>query len=343
MVLKERIALMAKLGQYFLENNGHWKAIKEDAFLQNPWFLPEYIDLATNQIATAYLQPELLEKWVVPFSSFTENKPGPEIGIVMAGNIPLVGFHDFLSVFISGCRQRIKFSSKDKVLWDHIFELLKEWNPAIEGLVSFTDQLKNCDGYIATGSNNSARYFDYYFAKYPHIIRRNRSSAAILTGNETQEALSKLTDDLCLYFGLGCRNVTQIFIPENYNFEPLKLALKKYHHHLEYTKYKNNFDYQLALILLNKVTFEPADPVLLVPSGSLFAPISVVHYQKYKHKEELLSLLPGEQELQCIMTDEDGLLQNRNTLSFGTAQYPSLSDFADQENTLVFLNKLKNS
>lgn len=342
MILKERIALMSRLGQYFLDNNDDWKAVKEEAFLQNPWFLPEYIDLAVHQISTAYLQSELLAEWVAPFSSFSGNRTNPEVGIVMAGNIPLVGFHDFLSVFISGCRQRIKLSSKDNALWKAIFKLLKEWNSDVENLVVFTDQLKNCDGYIATGSNNSARFFDYYFAKYPHIIRRNRSSAAVLTGNESPETLSLLADDLCLYFGLGCRNVTKILIPEHYDFEPLKDALKKYAHHLSYPKYKNNYDYQLALILLNKLAFKPADPVLFVPSDSLFAPISVVHYQEYKSVEERDSLLPKEEETQCIITGAETKISFRITLPFGTAQYPSLSDFADQENTLVFLNKLKN-
>lgn len=341
MILKERIALMTKLGQYILGNNHQWSAAKEEAFLQNPWFLPEYIDLSTNQIATSYLRPELLEEWVAPYAAFTENKSTPEIGLIMAGNIPLVGFHDFLSVFISGCKQRIKLSSKDKALWNHITALLKEWNPEFESLLTFTDQLKNCEGYIATGSNNSARYFDYYFAKYPHIIRRNRSSAAVLTGEETPEELSKLADDLCLYFGMGCRNVTQIFVPENYLFEPLKEALKKYQHHLEYAKYKNNYDYQLALILLNKLSFEPADPVLFVPSESLFAPISVVHYQVYKNKEDLMRLLPEKEETQCLLSEKLILAENKTT-PFGTAQYPTLTDYADQENTLLFLNTLKN-
>lgn len=343
MLLKERIAVLVRLGAYFSENNGSWKAAKEEAFLQNPWFLPEYIDNAILHIAQAYLQQNLLEKWVASYSSFWGEQTDKEVGIVMAGNIPLVGFHDFLAVFISGCRQRIKLSSKDKVLWNHIFNLLKEWTRETERLITFTDELKNCNAYIATGSNNSARYFDYYFAKYPHIIRRNRSSVAILTGKELQRDLAKLAYDICLYFGLGCRNVTQLLVPKNYDFHPLKIALEKYHSHLNYSKYKNNYDYQLALMLLNKVAYQPADPVLLVPSENLYAPISVLHYREYQNEEELLKILPKKEETQEIISQEGVLPEETPVVPFGLAQLPKLVDYADGVNTLTFLDNLRNS
>jgi len=342
MILKERIALMARLGDYFMEDGDRWKKAKEEAFLQNPWFLPEYIDCATKQIARSYLQKNLLEEWVQAYQALSATQSAtPEVGIVMAGNIPLVGFHDFLSVFISGCRQRIKLSSKDKALWHHILGLLTEWHTEVAQLVSFTDQLRSCQAYIATGSNNSARYFDYYFSKYPHIIRRNRSSVAVLTGEENADDLRKLADDICLYFGLGCRNVTQLLVPEGYDFNALKEALAAYRHHLEEPKYKNNYDYQLALILLNKITYEPAGPVLLVPSDSLFAPISVLHYRSYHNTEALLKALPKAEETQCVIARHAVLPEAIPTIPFGAAQHPQLSDYADQIDTLSFLSTLK--
>lgn len=343
MVLKERIALMAQLGQYFLDNNEEWKAVKKQAFLENSWFLPEYIDKVTQHIAHSYLQQNLLENWIAPYPVFTQPLPMPEVGIVMAGNIPLVGFHDFLASFISGCRQRIKLSSKDKVLWSHIALLLKKWNKDTENLFSFTDQLKNCDAYIATGSNNSARYFDYYFAKYPHIIRRNRSSAAILSGNETTEMLAGLVDDICLYFGLGCRNATQLFVPENYDFSPLEAALNRYDYHLDYSKYKNNYDYQLALILLNKMSYRTATPVLLVPSDSLYAPLGVVHYKTYDNLKDINKILPAANELQCLIAQPHLSTEELPIIPFGQAQSPALTDYADGVNTLSFLSTLKNN
>ncbi|HET8573467.1 MAG TPA: acyl-CoA reductase [Edaphocola sp.] len=341
MTLKERIALMTRLGAYFLENNNDWQTAKEQAYRQNPWFIPAYIDKAVNQIAQAFLTREALDNWAAPYPSFKSEDYGPEVGIVMAGNLPLVGFHDFLSVFISGCRQRIKLSSKDSVLWQHIFRELQEWRPETEQLIAVGEQLKNCAAYIATGSNNSSRYFQYYFAKFPHIIRKSRSSIAVLTGRETPEALSALCDDICLYFGLGCRNVTQVFVPENYDFGPLKKALKKYEHHLDYSRYKNNYDYQLALVLLNKIDYQAMEPVILVPSDSLFAPISVLHYQTYGSREQLSNALPPVEELQCIVAEPDSIPDNFPATTFGQSQFPVLDDYADGVNTLEFLSALK--
>lgn len=343
MVLKERIDLMGRLGKFFLENNQDWQTVKEKAYAHNPWFLPEYIDLAIQHIANAFLNPELLSKWVESYPSFWKKSTTPEVGIVMAGNIPLVGFHDFLSVFISGCRQKIKLSSKDAVLWEYIIKLLQKWAPETSGLIRISEQLKNCDAYIATGSNNTARYFEYYFAKYPHIIRRNRSSIALLRGNETEQMLSGLCDDVCLYFGLGCRNVTQLIVPEGYDFKPMEKTLEKYTCHLDLNRYKNNYDYQLALALLNKINYQSLDPVLLISSTSIFAPISVLHYQEYKQTEKPINdILSKGNYLQCIFTGEETIFgKNRRTNEFGTGQFPLLNDYADQVNTLSFLNTLK--
>ena len=253
-----RIEIAAQLGEYILSDPIEWQQTKQEASLRNPWFTPEFIHLAAQNIAKSFLGKEKLQVWI---SSYEIKTIEPKkIGIVMAGNIPLVGFHDLLCVFISGNKAVIKPSSKDEVLIKHFAQKLSEWsakrrtpseNEEFNELIVVQEMLKGCDAYIATGSNNSARYFKYYFKKYPHIIRRNRTSIAVLDGSETADELEKLADDVHLYFGMGCRNVTKIFVPKGYDFIPLLSAFKKYDHFKEHHKYKNNYDYNLALHILN--------------------------------------------------------------------------------------------
>jgi hypothetical protein len=251
------------------------------------------------------------------------------IGIIMAGNIPLVGFHDWLSVFITGNKAMIKPSSKDTVLIRHLMDKLMEWEPAAGDLTLFREMLKGCDGYIATGSNNSSRYFDFYFRKYPHIIRRNRTSIAILDGKETMDELALLADDVFTYFGRGCRNVTKLYVPEGYDFVPLLEAFKKYAWVADHNKYKNNYDFNLALRILNKQFYMTNGSVLLIENYSPFSPISEVNYEFYlpgTGPDELLSL---KSEIQCVV--------GRNYLAFGKSQQPTLDDYADGIDTMSFL------
>src|SRR5258705_2818190 len=219
----------------------------------------------------------------------------------MAGNIPLVGFHDLLCVFISGHKAMIKLSSKDKLLIKHLTEKLGEWDAEINDLIQFSEMLKGCDAYIATGSNNSSRYFDYYFGKYPHIIRRNRTSVAILAGEETNEELEKLADDVYLYFGLGCRNITKIYVPKEYDFIPLLEAFKKYNWLADHHKYKNNYDYNLALHQLNKKYYMTNGSILLIGDRALFSPISQLNYEFYVNKDALMEKMAENPDLQCIV------------------------------------------
>jgi hypothetical protein len=251
---------------------------------------------------------------------------------VAAGNIPLVGFHDWLTGFLSGHDIRIKLSSKDNVLLPHLLDKLKEWYPETAEYTTTQDMLKDCDAYIATGSNNSARYFHYYFAKYPHIIRRNRTSVAILKGDETREELSALADDVLLYFGLGCRNVTKVYVPEGYDFGPFLEIATKYAYMADHNKYKNNFDYNLALFLLNTTPCLTNDNLLLNENESIFSPISVLHYGYYSDQEKLEEELRKNEDLQCLVA--------RNAIPFGQAQKPSLQDYADGVDTAAFLHSL---
>ena len=324
---------MTRLGNYMLSDDPSWRQAKEKASHENGWFVPEFIELAIRNIAESFLKEDILERWTAGYMIQPGDNNKPKlVGIVMAGNIPLVGFHDLLCVFIAGHKALIKPSTKDATLIKHIAEKMSEWSEDLGDLIRFADQLKNCDAYIATGSNNSAGYFEYYFKKYPHIIRRNRTSVAVLTGEETIEQLRKVADDVYLYFGLGCRNVTKIFVPEGYDFVPLLTAFRKYDFLADHHKYKNNYDYNLAIHLLNKKIYMSNASLLLIEDPSPFSPISQLNYEFYSDREKLIASLKNNSAIQCIV--------DRNFVAFGQTQYPAINDYADAADTLQFLANL---
>lgn len=330
MDLENRISLLTELGEFMQSGNPAWNAAKTRAFQHNTWFIPEFIELSVQQIVHRYLQQGALENWVDEYDFPTETVP-KKVGIVMAGNIPLVGFHDFLCCFLSGHYQYIKLSSKDPWLFPALLDFLVKKDPEAGEMVQTASMLQHMDAYIATGSNNSARYFEYYFAKYPSLIRRNRTSIAILEGDETTEELQSLADDVFLYFGLGCRNVTQIHVPENYDFLPLLDAFRKYGWMADHNKYKNNYDYRLSLAILNKAYYMSNECLLLMENESPFSPIAVLHYTFYKDRSDWLP--PGKtDDLQCIV--------GRDFLSFGESQQPELRDYADGADTMKFLSSI---
>ncbi|MCY7363417.1 MAG: acyl-CoA reductase, partial [Ignavibacteria bacterium] len=243
MILQERIEILSRLGEYLTTKDPEWELIKEKAYHQNQWFIPEFIEISVESIVSNFLKKDKLDLWLERYQIAPQNESPKSVGIIMAGNIPLVGFHDLLCVFISGHNAVIKASSKDEILIKHLVKKMYDWDVTIQNDICFADRLNGCDAYIATGSNNSSRYFESYFGKYPNILRKNRTSVAVLTGNESIQELTSLADDAMLFFGLGCRNITQIMVPENYDFIPFLNALKKYEGLMEYHKYKNNFDY----------------------------------------------------------------------------------------------------
>lgn len=337
-LLAERIELMVQLGNYLRSDSEDWALAKENAFRQNGWFTLDYIEHAVNAITEQFLDKSKLEAWASHYSNLSNEPTGKVLGIVMAGNIPLVGFHDFLCGFIAGHTLRVKLSSKDTVLWQHIFRWLYSIAPEFDQQVQEAEMLKGCDAYIATGSNNSARYFEQYFAKYPHIIRRNRTSVAILDGTESAEELEQLADDVSLYYGLGCRNVTKIWVPEGYNFEALLGSFSKYAHHEFHNKYKNNCDFQLALYLLNKVHYMTNNVLLMVPNESVYAPISVLHYGYYTDKQALIEQLTQDDNIQCIEAKTE--TKDEKIVLPGGSQSPTLFDYADGVDTMAFLSSL---
>jgi hypothetical protein len=331
MDLENRISLVLEMGEFMQSEDPLWAAAKNRAFQHNAWFIPDFIDLSVRQIRDHFLKRDLLESWVTGYR-FPAIQTNPRnVGIVMAGNIPLVGFHDFLCSFLSGHRQHIKLSSKDSILLPALLEFLYKKNPAVKEWIRTASILRGLDAYIATGSNNSARYFDYYFGKYPSLIRRNRTSIAVLDGTESAEDLGKLADDVFLYFGLGCRNVTQIHVPEQYDFVPLLRAFRKYQWMADHNKYKNNYDYRLSLAILNKEEYMTNDCLILLQNDSPFSPIAVLNYKFYQDRAAWSPA--GEIEnLQCVA--------GRNYLPFGKSQEPGLMDYADGADTMQFLRSL---
>lgn len=381
MNLEKRIDLLAELGDYCLSEDPALEAAKYKACTENGWFIPEFTHLAIRQAATQYLQKDKLTTWAkkynLPFGAANPGATNPgaiagaitdpdaktgsgdkTIGLIMAGNIPLVGFHDLLTIFISGHRQLIKTSTRDHTLIHHLVEWMTRKDPEVGAYIKFAERLNGCDAYIATGSNNSGRYFDYYFGKYPHIIRRNRTSVALLTGNETQAELSALSDDVNQYFGLGCRSVTQIYVPENYDFLPLLDAFDNYSYLSNLQKYKNNYDYQLTLLLLNKRSYMTNGAgglngtILLTGNESPFSPISVVHYQFYIPGQIPAALTQNNESIQCLVAQTGPPLTPSKSaaagstglaitpIPFGKAQEPGLEDYADGVDTLQFLRDL---
>ena len=323
---------MSRLGEYLSSSNEQLNNAIEKAGQLNAWFTKEFTELAIKNIAAEFLNKQKLEAWANQYSIPQQTENIKKVGIVMAGNIPLVGFHDLLCTFISGHKAVVKLSSKDEEMMKHIAAVLISFGAEVSSYIQFADMLKGCDAYIATGSNNSGRYFDYYFAKYPHIIRRNKTSVAILDGNETAEELALLADDMLQYFGLGCRNVTQLYVPKDYDFIQLLTALKKYDYFPDHHKYKNNFDYQLALLIMNNKFYMNSGAVLFTENESAFSPISEVHYSFYESKDDTIKKINSSADVQCIV--------GREFTPFGKAQSPSLTDYADGVDTMKFLTRL---
>jgi len=331
MNLQHRIELMKKLGDYLQTNDPEWQETKQQAYQKNPWFTIDFIDIAVKNIVEQFLQEGLLLEWTKHYH-LDDNIIQKNIGIVMAGNIPLVGFHDFLCVFISGHRQTIKLSSKDDVLLKFLVKKLYSMDIEIQNLVSFAEMLKGCDAYIATGSNNTAIYFKQYFDKYPNIIRYNKTSVAVLSGDESIEELDNLSDDIHLYFGLGCRNVTKLFVPKDYDFIPLLGSFDRYKYFRDHHKYTNNYDYQLSIMLLNKVYYMTNGSTLLMENPAAFSAISTVNYEYYDDEETLKTDIKNRDDIQCVT--------GKGFIDFGKAQEPGLFSYADGVDTMQFLLSL---
>jgi hypothetical protein len=348
MKIKERINLLSRLKPLF-DNlvakkpwTGYELGINESEYLNlqesiirakvhNPWFTEESVLESLSGLST-WLNDNDLSEWVESYN-FTEDK-SKSVAIIMAGNIPLVGFHDFLAVFLSGKNVVAKLSSDDKILLPAIIDVLRLWNDEIDEVVTLSEgKLPQFDAVIATGSDNSAMYFESYFGKYPHIIRKNRTSIAVLTGNESKKELETLGKDIFTYFGLGCRNVSKLLIPQDFVLDRFFEAIVTYGDIVNHNKYGNNYDYNKAVYLMNLLPMLDNNFIILKEDESLHSPLGVLFYQRYSTSEELNSYIDSNKEkLQVVV--------GQKYMPFGKAQTPSLTDYADGVNTLDFLAKL---
>ncbi|MHA4740896.1 acyl-CoA reductase [Dyadobacter sp. MSC1_007] len=335
----QRINAFANLGK-FISDNENQPIIDEwieGAKSRNNWFTPPNVKLSLNAITYNYLNHDNLKNWA---ESYPEPLEPRKIGVVMAGNIPAVGFHDALSVLISGHILLAKPSSDDPFLMRALLAKLVEIEPAFQDFIIFADRLNDSDAYIATGSDNTARYFHYYFAKKPNIIRKNRTSVAVLTGNESTAELRALGDDILQYFGLGCRNVSKIFVPTGYNFTKLYEAVEEMSpDYMNHHKYFNNYEYNKSIFLVNRVPHFDNGFLLITESTALVSAISVLHYETYDSIEEVKQMLSGEDEkIQCIIGSHNTGLPG--LVVFGAGQSPALYDYADSVDTMAFLSEL---
>lgn len=350
MNLEQRIEAFAKLGDFLKQfkpigikkhedsefNNLFFDAFKMQinrAQEYNGWFNKHNVLKAFESWSDA-LTLENLTKWTSNYN-FNKETNAKNVAIIMAGNIPLVGFHDFLSVLISGHNVIVKQSSNDKYFLPLIAKFLEHYNTKFKNKITFTESnLTNFDAVIATGSNNTTRYFEYYFGKYPNIIRNNRNSVAILTGNETPEELECLGDDIFQYFGLGCRSVSKIFVPKDYNFDSLFNALYKFKDIINYKKYENNYDYNKAIYLMSLFKLQENGFIMLKEDKNYASPIATLFYEYYDSFDDLILKLELESEqIQCVVSNKN----TSNFVKFGETQQPKLWDYADGIDTLNFL------
>jgi len=304
----------------------------DQAIHYNGWFTRENVIFSLQQWSKALTQDNL-ERWLAPYN-FNQNQQ-KTVAVIMAGNIPLVGFHDFLSVLISGHKVLVKQSSNDKQLLPVIAAYLMHLAPEFEDRIKFTEEkLTDFDAVIATGSDNTARYFEYYFSKKPHIIRKNRNSVAVLTGSESKEQLEALGEDIFRYFGLGCRNVSKLYVPKNYDFDAFFKEIYPLNTLLNSAKYANNYDYNKAVYLMSEFKLLENGFLILKKDESFGSPIATLFYEEYKDEKELQEKLQQNKEkLQCVVGKDA-------EVDFGKTQQPELWDYADSVDTLKFLEEL---
>lgn len=303
---------------------------------KNSWFIPEHVDLAMNHTLSAFLNKEKLENFV---ANYPEPGVQKSIGLVLSGNLPLVGFHDVLCVILSGHKAFIKPSSKDDVMLKFVLDQIGKIEPAFSESWEFAERLNDLDGYIATGSDNTARYFKAYFSAFPNIIRQNRNSVAVLSGNETQQQLVDLGKDVFTYFGLGCRNVSKLLVPAGYDFQfLLDCWQENYAHYVMHSSYKNNYDYNYTIYLMNKMPFLMGGSILLLENPSYASRIACLHYSYYDDQKSALEELQRDKDkIQCVVAGQE--LEWPGKVHYGHTQIPQLDQFADDIDTMKFLSQ----
>lgn len=319
--IQHLVALGTELKKLSIDQDFLWSVES-----QNPWFIPDFTKLNLESITNNFLQTDKLDAWLEHYAV----KEKGSLGIILAGNIPMVGFHDILCSYFCAEKVEIKLSSKDLKLTPHVLKLWTDIDPLWKERLSIVDRLGTCEKIIATGSNSAYNYFEQYFGKYKNILRRNRTSVAIVPKDISNEELNFLIDDIFIYFGLGCRNVSKLWIEKGFELSRIFEASERYNSFFNHVKYMNNYDYQRTLLLLNKVPHLSNNFLMLKEDKSLFSPISVLNYESFEDIKEVKSLLAAnQQDIQCIV--------GRDFVPFGQTQQPALSDYADGVDTMNFL------
>lgn len=334
---KEKIITsLSKLSEFMHNPSDDFKAIMQFAKNGNGWFTIDEVERSVTSLAKM-LNKQDLEIW---FNAIILNENPKKVGLILAGNIPLVGFHDVLCVIATGNIAVIKLSSSDDKLLPALLNMLISFEPAFESHIEYAERLIDFDAIIATGSNNSSRYFDYYFSKVPNIIRKNRNSVAVLKGDETSEELENLGHDIFDYFGLGCRNVSKIFIPKGYDLKYFFEPIEKHQPIINHFKYNNNYDYNKSIYLVNGVKHFDNGFLLVKEDENFVSPLAVVFYEEYLDINDVEAKLNAKNEqIQCVVSNLD-LNINKEKIGFGDSQNPKLWDYADNVNTITFLSTL---
>jgi hypothetical protein len=330
------IIAFKKLSAFMQAPDPAFNLLLESASNHNAWFTDQEVKRAVASLAFM-LNNNDLEKW---FESISITEDPKKVGLILAGNIPMVGFHDVLSVLATGNIALIKLSSADDKLLPALLNELVKIEPALEAQIQYTERLKDFDAIIATGSNNSSRYFDYYFGKVPNIIRKNRNSVAVLTGTEGPESIAQLGHDLFDYYGLGCRNVSKVFIPEGYEIKNFFEPIESFQPIINHFKYNNNYDYNKSIYLVNQVKHYDNGFLLMKEDTGMSSPLAVLYFEQYKDLDAVAETLNAQlEQIQCVVS-EATINSKMQILPFGQSQYPRLWDYADNVNTIEFLNTI---
>jgi hypothetical protein len=335
MNLDQHIQSLIKLGQQIVQfDDSDLSNIIHQAYVQNNWFDQDEMKHCLTAWSNELTEENLIE-WTNRYD-FSKKADPKNVGLILAGNIPLVGLHDIICVLLSGNKALVKLSSKDTFMMKYIIFSLYQIDEAYKERIEIVERLTDHDAIIATGSNNSSRYFEHYFGNYPNIIRKNRTSIALLDGKESKLQLEALGNDIFRYFGLGCRNISKIYVPQDYKLDPIFEALASFEPIMHNNKYKNNYDYNCTLLLMNQVKFLSNDFLMLKEDNSFHAPTGTVHIERYADEADLKVKIDSIDlgTIQCISSDH---IDVPNHIQLGQCQHPQLWDYADNIDTMEFL------
>ena len=336
MTLQERIDSLVQLGNQWRSPDFDMESISRRAFYQNNWFTQPFVEQALAGVM-GLLKKEILAAWVENYK--IEAIVPRKVGVVMAGNIPMVGFHDWLCVLICGHQLYAKLSSQDQILIKALSQSLIDIDARWAEIIHFTERLNNVDAIIATGSDNSARYFHYYFSSKPHIIRKSRTSVAVLTGEETPEEIYALGQDVFSYYGLGCRNISKLYVPKKFSVAQVYDHWESFAHVQDNHKYKNNYDYNRSIFLINQTAHFDNNFLLMQESNQLVSPIGVLYFERYENLETLSLQLEGLREQIQVISSHSPIFVD--AVALGGTQLPEISDYADGVDTMEFLVNIK--